>query len=695
MNENLTLSYIFIYFIPPPPGRTEEAGVDNTARRQRPTVTTAAPDVGHDVSSPTSSIQPDDKSSSSGPVSEIGDGTALGRDALIDSSASTFSPTLNSVEHLPIGATLPDLSEAHYSENHPISEDSSSQSSANPQIILPQSLSLVSATDSVASTPSITCHSSTLVSVQSEPGTLSDQPCPAASSCSEKAEDLDQQTHRKEEPNDSDLQEIGCVPPQTQSVLASSNDALAEVLTTSVSLEQFNDSCGKSIVQTTFPASPLSQQDTLSVGSLSQSTSQVAAAEAAENLCSKASLTGELKVNTSCPGMAEDGQSSSTTCDLDNSDQGSIRQRTAISPTSSNPTSTYSCKTASVSSSCFSSSSHSQSQQSVKSTITSMLSSEDPGPVRRKSLDLGKSTASKSEGIGRRRHNTDMDEMVEELMRAVEDEEEPLLDESNSSMSSAPCSSSDSSPSQTSIQRIASASSLRKSTANDPYKVLERSQSDASLMRDLVMLDPEEVHLTAGESTSGQNISECNRVYLDLSRAEAFEKNSCIGGRPITSLRFADDIDGTTAGNVCELASLVDKLDKASSKFGMEISAEKTKIMTNSKESSKKEIKGKNEEARRIIENAIGPLTIVRQRKLKWYGHTTCSSGLAKTIMQGTVNGGRGRGRQKKRWEDNIREWTGLELRNTTRKAEDREEWEAVLRRSSAATQWIPNLRDR
>ncbi|GFN99886.1 supervillin [Plakobranchus ocellatus] len=104
-------------------------------------------------------------------------------------------------------------------------------------------------------------------------------------------------------------------------------------------------------------------------------------------------------------------------------------------------------------------------------------------------------------------------------------------------------------------------------------------------------------------------------------------------------------------------------------------------------------------EVRPRIENAIGPhddlLTIVRQQKLKWYGHTTHASGLAKTIMQGIVNEGRGRGRQKKCCEDNIREWTGLELRNTLRKAEDREEWKAVVRRSSAAPQRIPNLRDR
>ncbi|GFO01284.1 UDP-glucuronosyltransferase 2a1-like [Plakobranchus ocellatus] len=61
--------------------------------------------------------------------------------------------------------------------------------------------------------------------------------------------------------------------------------------------------------------------------------------------------------------------------------------------------------------------------------------------------------------------------------------------------------------------------------------------------------------------------------------------------------------------------------------------------------------------------------------------------------MQGTVNGDRRRGRQKKRWED-IREWTGLDLRNTLRKAEDREEWKAVVGRSSAAPRRIPNLRD-
>ena len=48
------------------------------------------------------------------------------------------------------------------------------------------------------------------------------------------------------------------------------------------------------------------------------------------------------------------------------------------------------------------------------------------------------------------------------------------------------------------------------------------------------------------------------------------------GGRTVTNLRFADDLDGF-AGEEEELANLVERLDKASTAYSMEISAEKTK----------------------------------------------------------------------------------------------------------------------
>ena len=87
-----------------------------------------------------------------------------------------------------------------------------------------------------------------------------------------------------------------------------------------------------------------------------------------------------------------------------------------------------------------------------------------------------------------------------------------------------------------------------------------------------------------------------------------------------------------------------------------------------------------NEDVRVKIQQAIGPhedlLTIVKRRKLLWYGHVSRSSGLAKTILQGTVKGGRRQGRQKKRWEDNMREWTGLEFAKSKRAVENREKWQ-------------------
>ena len=50
-----------------------------------------------------------------------------------------------------------------------------------------------------------------------------------------------------------------------------------------------------------------------------------------------------------------------------------------------------------------------------------------------------------------------------------------------------------------------------------------------------------------------------------------------------------------------------------------------------------------NEEVRAKIQQAIGPhedlLTVVKRRKLQWCGHVSGSSGLAITILQGTVKG--------------------------------------------------------
>ena len=248
-----------------------------------------------------------------------------------------------------------------------------------------------------------------------------------------------------------------------------------------------------------------------------------------------------------------------------------------------------------------------------------------------------------------------------------------------------------------------------------------------------------------------------SEMKLHLPPLEDHEGTVSIGGRAITNLRFADDIDGL-AGQEQELVKLVNHLEEASTAYGMQISAEKTQLMTNntnitidnkkletvrttditigkkletvrsfkylgaivSDEGSKPEVLSRiaqttavmaklkviwndknvaisskirlmrslamsiflyacetwtitadierriqalemrcflkflgiayrdhitNEEVKARIGNAIGPyedlLTSVKRRKLKWCGHLTRSSGLAMTILQGTVKRGR------------------------------------------------------
>ena len=106
-----------------------------------------------------------------------------------------------------------------------------------------------------------------------------------------------------------------------------------------------------------------------------------------------------------------------------------------------------------------------------------------------------------------------------------------------------------------------------------------------------------------------------------------------------------------------------------------------------------------NEEVHRKIQAAIGEydelLTLVKKQKLRWFGHISRSSGMAKTILQGTVKGQRKRGRQKRKWEDNIKEWIGMDFASSTRAAENRTRWKGIVGISSVVPDNLPRLWDR
>ena len=99
-----------------------------------------------------------------------------------------------------------------------------------------------------------------------------------------------------------------------------------------------------------------------------------------------------------------------------------------------------------------------------------------------------------------------------------------------------------------------------------------------------------------------------------------------------------------------------------------------------------------NKEVHAKIQQAIRPhkdLTIVKRCK-----HVSCSSGLAKAIVQGTVKGGRRQGRLTKRWEDNIRERTGLEFAKSKRAVENGGKWRKLVAKSSVVPQRPSRLRN-
>ena len=83
-------------------------------------------------------------------------------------------------------------------------------------------------------------------------------------------------------------------------------------------------------------------------------------------------------------------------------------------------------------------------------------------------------------------------------------------------------------------------------------------------------------------------------------------------------------------------------------------------------------------------------LTTVKKKKLKWYGHVTRTNGLSKTILQGTVQGKRRRGRQRKKWADNITEWTGKNFAETQALAHDRKRWRTLVNCSSMQCPYDP-----
>ena len=92
-------------------------------------------------------------------------------------------------------------------------------------------------------------------------------------------------------------------------------------------------------------------------------------------------------------------------------------------------------------------------------------------------------------------------------------------------------------------------------------------------------------------------LSPALNIFLERIMSDALEEHDgkvSIGGRNITNLRFANDIDAL-AEEEQELEALVESLDKTCTRYKMKISVQKTKLITNSANGIQREVKVKGQ----------------------------------------------------------------------------------------------------
>ena len=82
-----------------------------------------------------------------------------------------------------------------------------------------------------------------------------------------------------------------------------------------------------------------------------------------------------------------------------------------------------------------------------------------------------------------------------------------------------------------------------------------------------------------------------------------------------------------------------------------------------------------NEEVLCLANTKRALFDTVRQRKLSFFGHMMRHDSLQRDLLEGMVEGRRGRGRPRLQWSGNITQWTGLTFEQAKRIAQDRRRW--------------------
>ena len=92
-----------------------------------------------------------------------------------------------------------------------------------------------------------------------------------------------------------------------------------------------------------------------------------------------------------------------------------------------------------------------------------------------------------------------------------------------------------------------------------------------------------------------------------------------------------------------------------------------------------------NESIHRELNVSPGTLFfIAKTRKMKYFGHVKRHESLEKLVMEGKIDGKRGRGRPRRSWDDDIKEWTGRNVVCAGRLAMDRRKYREMIRAATS-----------
>ena len=69
----------------------------------------------------------------------------------------------------------------------------------------------------------------------------------------------------------------------------------------------------------------------------------------------------------------------------------------------------------------------------------------------------------------------------------------------------------------------------------------------------------------------------------------------------------------------------------------------------------------------------------IKKKKLTYHGHARRHHSLQKLVLEGKVDGKRGRERRRKSWTGNVSEMTKMSLAQCSVKALDRSEWRTMV----------------